>query len=458
VHAGQRADSTDKKSQEAREVLKKAEDSAQQELWDEAIRYYKQVLTLLPKHSTAQFKLAACYEASGDQKMAVDRYRATAKAKDAPKNLADDARLRVEELLTPALKPGDEEIHELVVALLKKAAADDAGDKTKLIEQALERLEKLQQSNPKYIQVPLEFGLAYELAGQPDKAASSFGHYLKLYAEFDVPLGDRQKDIRTRLALLKLGAGDKTNIQRANKLFADALAAEACGKHDDAIMILQGLLKDFPDFHQARYRLGLCYLAKSDTSSAVEQLTKVANAKGNSDAFVQEVCDLVEKTKLEDMTNTAGKTEQLKDAVAMLEAARELRARSYVITESGLTSVQPADKARFNEMYKRNQVLNRVVRDRITDARAGLGNVLRGNANLEAPLGAVMGEIDQLRLETVRGANGFNEDAADNALKEALQYYGMYLQYYKNLGLPDTAKTKEIRRRMAEVTGAWKEA
>ena len=51
--------------------------------------------------------------------------------------------------------------------------------------------------------------MAYELHDQNYKAVKAFEEYLQRYAKLGVPLGDRQREIRTRKALLENLASDK---------------------------------------------------------------------------------------------------------------------------------------------------------------------------------------------------------------------------------------------------------
>ncbi len=179
-------DPKDQKAQQARELLAKAQEHVNLTSWDRAIEHYQEVLKLFPDYVSAHFGMGVCYEGKKDTNKAVEQFRIVTNAKNAPPSVVEEATSRIEELLIPALSVEHQEKYEIAAALLEKAMRlkkesmegnSKADDYQQPLNNAITRFEQLQKDAGAFIPLYLELGLAYELAGQNQKAVEAYEQY-----------------------------------------------------------------------------------------------------------------------------------------------------------------------------------------------------------------------------------------------------------------------------------------
>jgi tetratricopeptide (TPR) repeat protein len=260
----------------------------------------------------------------------------------------------------------------------------------------------------------------------------------------------------------KSSAGNqlKEVYKKAIQEYEDAVECETCGDYAEASRIYQQILKTVPKYQQARYRLGWCYSAQGNKKGAIEEWTIVVNkGKNNTESFVQEVCEDIEKASLPEFTSEM--RHQFESAMALLEAAKSLRNRWELIAESSLVALNHRNKDKEEERGAdydtRNYSLNRRISDLAKDAEGGFSELANQHPDLADYLGAPTGEANQIRLEISKGDSqtAFGSNDAEILRMAALKQYENYLAYYEKLGIPDTAKSREIRRRKSEVRNIW---
>ena len=198
-------------AQRARELLTKADDLARLTAWEGAIDYYQRALKVLPDNHQARYQLAACFDGTRDIKRAAESYRQVANARNVPSELAQAAASRLKTILTPALTPEQEESYDLAVAFLRRGERPSEASTRPFKEAALDRevlgvaikrFETFAAKVPEFTPLYANLGIAHELNGENEAAAGVYGEYLRRFGALGIPLGPRERDIRTRRALL----------------------------------------------------------------------------------------------------------------------------------------------------------------------------------------------------------------------------------------------------------------
>ncbi len=242
----------------------------------------------------------------------------------------------------------------------------------------------------------------------------------------------------------------------------EALACEQCGEYDAAIKGLSEVLRSYPTYTEARYRLAHCYRGKGDKANAIAHFRRVARADTGGESLVTESCEFVEKLSLPELTPDQAR--RFGEAVAYKEAAQSVWAKAYQLSDGRYAGValrrDPApqlyttqeDRARWyaDEVRREERAalqrcaqVGRLTLDKASRARSLLQGLIKERPDYW-PAYAQCGLACQLCAEVRFHSSTFERIAAR-------EYLGKYLGFYSTLDLPDTAKVRDIRSRYREV-------
>ena len=248
--------------------------------FEKGIAELKKAIELDPKHIPTYLTLAQAYM---QMKNAASAEQALQQALAAdPKSVEATAAMGDFRLLTGKLDEAEG---------YYKAAIDLAPDRdavylklggfyqmTRKWNEAEATYQKLAAAKPKDENAQLILAEFYKHVGQPDKALTSFRQAIELNPS-SVPARDRLIDQYLIMGKLNEAEQQVQAIYDKNKKdltgrYFDARLRLARGKPDDAIEMLQGVIKDEPQHAGAHYYLGLAYGVKNDVPQTRRELTE----------------------------------------------------------------------------------------------------------------------------------------------------------------------------------------
>jgi tetratricopeptide (TPR) repeat protein len=179
---------------------------------DHAIQQYESLKKAFPKHPTIDYSIGVCQQKQGKTAEAVEAFRRVAGAPDAPKEIIEDAKLRVQKLLSPGLTPSQQTHLDLADDYMRTGEDLKEGVKEQVpatppsnssnalpLEHAVWHLELLRQEKPDYIPLYFRIGIVNELLGRHLDAYYGYLLYLTGYERFKIPYANQQHEIRRRM-------------------------------------------------------------------------------------------------------------------------------------------------------------------------------------------------------------------------------------------------------------------
>jgi tetratricopeptide (TPR) repeat protein len=202
-------------------------------------------------------------------------------------------------------------------------------------------------------------------------------------------------------------AGDDRDesLKRALVLKTEADNHKTAGSWARAIDLYQRVLRDFPEFIEARFSLGECYALIRNNDKALEEFLRVANAENATREVAQDAAYRAESLPVPALSTDLDDLHV--QAKAMLEKALDNK------TKGGALAIGIEYHRLLRESIKR---LERLVS--------------------EAPTYVL------LRLEL---GLAYELDGQDEAAADSLQ---VYLKRYANLGLPYNSRQNDVRERL----------